>query len=64
LIGTHEPVTSTGVLYESGHTPPPIEFLNCSDNGFSLRSSLGKYHSLFKNGVRNINGSFHESIIA
>ena len=51
------------MLYESSHSPPTIEFLNCSDNGFSLRSSLGKFHSLLKNGIGNINSRFHGSII-
>jgi hypothetical protein len=63
LISTHEAVTSTGVLHECSHTPPTIELLNCGDNGLSLGSSLGKYHCLFKHGIRNINGSFHASII-
>lgn len=35
----------------------PIEFINCSDDGLSLCSSLGKYHCLLKHGTRNINGS-------
>jgi hypothetical protein len=63
FLSAHQILAGSRVLGEFAHTLTAIEFLDGSDDGFTLRLCLCESHSVCKIVIRNINGGLHESIL-
>ena len=60
----HQVLAGSRVLCELGHALTAVEFLDGSDDCFTLRLCFGKSNGVLKVVIGNINGGLHDSILS
>jgi hypothetical protein len=64
LLNAHQVLARSRVLCELGHALSAVEFLDGSDDCFTLRLCFGESNSVLKVVIGNINCCLHDSILS